>query len=210
MKNYLTIIIIFSLIGVSLYLLLIKEQRFYPENQENLHNIEPGKLPPLGNPEAPVKIIEFGDFLCSFCGQTVLELYPQIENLIEEGKVVLYFRDFVIHPEAIIIHNASRCANEEGKYWEFNKLAFKNLINGIQTTRKDILVNLAKDINLDLTKFENCLKENRYLEEIRNDTQYGLKIGIKGTPTFFINGKKIVGFDIKKIRSTINQLLSTK
>jgi protein-disulfide isomerase len=207
MKNLLPIVIIVALVIISGYFLLTKTQIPISQKQQIAEvQVQTGNLPPLGNPQAPIKIIEFGDFLCPFCARTVVELYPQIENLINQGKVVLYFRDFIIHPQAIIIHNAARCANEQGKYWEFNKNAFQKALSGVETSKKENLLSLAKELNLDLKSFEKCLDENKYNQDIQNDSQAGASAGVEGTPTFFINDKKIVGIDIPQIMSTINQL----
>jgi protein-disulfide isomerase len=204
MKNFLPIVIIVALVVISAYFLLTKTQVPTSQRQQPVE-VQTGNLPPLGNPSAPIKIIEFGDFLCPFCAHAVTDLYPQIENLINEGKVVLYFRDFVVHPQAMIIHNAARCANEQGKYWEFNKSAFQKFLNGVDTSKKENLLSLAKELNLDLTSFEKCLDENRYSQEIQNDFKAGVSAGVEGTPTFFINGQKVVGLNISKVMSTINQ-----
>jgi protein-disulfide isomerase len=205
MKNFLPIVIIVSLVVISASFLLTKTQVPTSQRQQSVE-VQTGNLPPLGNPNAPIKIIEFGDFLCPFCAHAVTMLYPQIENLINEGKVVLYFRDFVVHPQAMIIHNAARCANEQGKYWEFNKNAFQKFLNGVDTSKKENLLGLAKELDLDLQSFEKCLDENRYNQEIQNDFQAGVSARVEGTPTFFINGQKVVGLNISKIMSTINQL----
>jgi protein-disulfide isomerase len=204
MKNFLPIVIIATLVVISAYFLLTKTQVPTSQKQQSVE-IQTGNLPPLGNPNAPIKIIEFGDFLCPFCAQAVTDLYPQIEDLINQGKVVLYFRDFVVHPEANIIHNAARCANEQGKYWEFNKNAFQKFLNGVDTSKKENLLSLAKELNLDLQSFEKCLDENRYSQDIQNDFQAGVSAGVEGTPTFFINGQKVVGLNIYKVMSIINQ-----
>jgi len=204
MKNFLPVVIIAVLVIISGYFLLTKTQIPTSQKQQPVE-VQTGNLPPLGNPQAPIKIIEFGDFLCPFCARAVSELYPQIENLINQGKVVLYFRDFVVHPQAMIIHNAARCANEQGKYWEFNKNAFQKFLNGVDTSKKENLLSLGKELNLDLQSFEKCLDENRYNQEIQNDFQAGVRAGVEGTPTFFINGQKVEGLNIPKVMSIINQ-----
>jgi protein-disulfide isomerase len=211
MDKYLTTVIIAALVIVAGYFLLTKGPKIQtniPTNQQNnIINVETGNLPPLGDPNAPIKIIEFGDFLCPYCGQAVLNLYPQLEPLINEGKVVVYFRDFIIHPQATPIHNAARCANEQGKYWEFNKEIFKKFMNAEETTKKEVWQSLAQSLSLDLEKFNKCVDENRYLPDVRNDTQYGISVSVKGTPTFFINNQIVVGIDIPQIQSILKQLL---
>jgi len=206
MKNFLPTIVFVALIIISGYFLLTKTQKL--GGSKEIIEVQTGNLPPWGNPEAPIKIIEFGDFLCPFCARAITNLYPQIESLINEGKIVLYFRDFVVHPQAMIIHNASRCANEQGKYWEFNKLAFQKLLDDIEMTKKESLINLAQELNLDIQSFEKCVDENRYNQDIQNDFQAGINADVEGTPTFFINGQKVVGLNIPKIMSVINNLIN--
>ncbi len=207
MKKYLQIGLVVVIVGLSV---LFLTRTPIVNNQQSINKtftVDKGNLPPLGTSTAPITIIEFGDFLCPFCGRAVLELYPQIENLIQEGKVAIYFRDFVVHPQAMSIHNAARCANEQGKYWEFNKKIFIKFMNGETTTPKEVWLNLAKELGLDLQSFEKCVDENRYFNDIQKDNQEAYNLGLQGTPTFFINGKMIEGINIPEIMSTINQLL---
>lgn len=214
-NKFLSTVFVIALIIVAGFLLFTQGPRIQINNQPKTNNqtsqsnfnIEIGDLPPLGNPEASVKIVEFADFLCPYCAQTTVVLYPQLEPLIAQGKVVVYFRDFVVHPQATPIHNAARCANEQSKYWEFNKEIFKKFMNGEDTTKKEVWQNLAQALNLDLGKFNQCIDEGRYLQAVQNDTQYGINVGVSGTPTFFINNQKVVGIDIPKIQSTLNQLI---
>lgn len=206
---------IYLLVGLIIFLALsalilntpIKQQitTLTPQIEET--KIEVGTLPALGNPQASVKIIEFADFLCPYCALTVAELYPKLENLINQGKVAIYFKDFVVHPEALIIHNAARCVNEENKFWEFNKMVFKEFLDKKETYKKEVLIELAKSLGVNVGNFEKCLDEGRYLKEIQKDFEEAIRLDIKGTPTFFINGKKIEGLNINDILATINSLV---
>jgi len=214
MERFLLTVTVVAIIVVGGYFILtkgpkinIKNQPISVENQPLPVNVETGDSQPWGNPNAPIKIIEFGDFLCPYCARTVTDLYPQLEPLINEGKVVVYFRDFVVHTQATPIHNAARCANEQGKYWEFNKEIFKKFMNGENITKKEVWQSLAQSLGLDLESFNKCVEENRYLQDIQNDTQYGASVGVSGTPTFFINGQKVEGINIPKIQSILNNLL---
>ncbi len=207
MKNFIQIGLIVLIVGLFTFILVKTpfKELGSPKNQSV--TIDKGNLPPLGLATAPITVIEFGDFLCPFCARVVTDLYPQLENLIQQGKVAIYFRDFVVHPQAVPIHNAARCANEQGKYWEFNKEIFKKFMNGEITTKKEVWLNLANELGLDLQSFEKCVDENRYFNDIQKDNQEAYNLGLQGTPTFFINGKKIEGINIPAIMSTINQLL---
>jgi protein-disulfide isomerase len=203
MKNFLPIVIIVALVVISSYFLLTKTK--ITGQKEKTVEVQTGNLPPLGDPNAPIKIIEFGDFLCPFCARAVTIFYPQIENLINQGKVVLYFRDFVVHPQAMIIHNAARCANEQGKYWEFNKAVFQKFLNGVDTSKKENLLDIGQELELKLKEFNQCIEENRYVQNINLDMQEGIKLNVEGTPTFFINGEKVEGLNMPKVMSIINK-----
>ncbi len=213
MKKYLPAILIGILVAFLGYYLLFTKINIKPstginvESSQKISEVNQGNLPPLGQENAPIKVIEFGDYLCPFCGRTALELYPQLENLINQGKLVLYYRDFIVHSQAAAIANAARCANEQGKFWEYNKELFKKFMNNEETKTKQSWLDLAKSLNLDIGKFEKCVDENRYLSDVQNDTQEGYKLGVEGTPTFFINGERVVGADFDKFWSIVNKYL---
>ena len=80
-------------------------------------------------------------------------------------------------------------------------------MNNEETKTKQSWLDLAKSLNLDIGKFEKCVDENRYLSDVQNDTQEGYKLGVEGTPTFFINGEMVVGADFDKFWSIVNKYL---
>lgn len=188
---------------------LVKEVNF---------NINLGDLPPWGSETATIKIVEFGDFHCPFCALASNFLYPALEKYIKEEKVVFYFRDFPltnIHPLALNVHLASRCANEQGKYWEFHKEIYKEVYSKLQenssyfyTGEENYLVSLAEKLNLNKKLFEECFKAKNYEQLINKDISEGVSYGVNGTPTFFIikNGKtyKIEGFVPQILSEFIN------
>ncbi|GBD34888.1 Disulfide bond formation protein D [bacterium HR35] len=186
--------------------------------QEVNFNVNLGSLPPWGYEAAPIKIVEFGDFHCPFCALASNFLYPALEKYIKEEKVVFYFRDFPltqIHPLALNVHLASRCADEQGKYWEFHKEIYKEVYSKVQenlpyfnTGEENYLVGLAEKLNLNKSKFEECFKNKKYESMVNKDISEGDGYGVNGTPTFFIikNGKtyKIEGFVPQILSEFIN------
>jgi protein-disulfide isomerase len=143
-----------------------------------------------GPKDAPVTIIEFSDFQCPFCGRVVatlkevVRLYPQ--------QVRLAFRDFPIvslHPKASKAAEAARCAGEKGKFWEYHDLLFEAQA---QATTADFK-RFAEQLKLDANSFATCLDSGRYAAAVASDVQEGTRLGITGTPTFFINGRLVVG-----------------
>ena len=154
--------------------------------------------PVLGNPDAPITIVEFSDFQCPFCAKFHSQTLPLInENYIKSGKVNFVYRDFPIqnsHPNAMPAAVASECADDQGKFWEYHDMIFQN-----QGQWKDLeliqVVNLfkqyASELKLNEDEFGICLDSGKYLDEINNDLQEGQSYGVTGTPGFFVGNEKI-------------------
>ena len=143
-----------------------------------------------GAREAPVTIVEFSDFQCPFCKngtetvRQVLEKYP--------GKVKLVFRDFPIpnlHPAAPKAHEAARCAADQGKFWEYHDLLFEKS----PRQAPEDLKQYATDLELDPSPFAQCLDSGKHQAEVNRDVEEGARLGVTATPTFFINGRQLVG-----------------
>lgn len=145
-----------------------------------------------GNPDAPVIIVEFSDFQCPFCATFYQNTLSQIEeNYIKTGKVKFIFRDFPLsgHLNAQKAAEAAECADEQGKFWEMHNMIFDNQgAIGVVDLKQN-----AKSLGIDITAFNNCLDSGKYADEVIKDMNDGIAAGVKGTPTFFINGEKLVG-----------------
>jgi protein-disulfide isomerase len=138
-----------------------------------------------GNPKAKLVIVEFSDFQCPFCGQVEATLKTVLAKY--EGKVALAFRDMPIaqiHPFAQGAAEAARCAGEQGKFWEYHDLLFSDQ-NGLD--RNGLIAKAAK-LQLDARQFDSCISTEKYKAQIQQDNQEGLRVGVSGTPGFFING----------------------
>ena len=143
-----------------------------------------------GGEKAAVTIVEFSDFHCPFCRQVVSTL-AQLESRYGE-KIKLVFRDFPIeslHPGAPKAHEAARCANEQGKFWPYHDKLFASP----PSSSPEVFKGLAKEIRLDAGTFETCLSSGKYQAAIKEDIAEGNRIGVSGTPAFFINGRQISG-----------------
>jgi protein-disulfide isomerase len=154
-------------------------------------------LPPTkGSPEAKVTMVEFSDFLCPFCAQFAIWTLPKIEEeYVETGKVKLIFRNLPIHGEvAARAAEAALCAHEQGQFWEYHDRLFADSLNrGRKAFTPENLVALAVELGLDGEGFELCLDSRRYSSAVEEDIAEGKRLGVQGTPTFFINDRKIVG-----------------
>jgi protein-disulfide isomerase len=147
--------------------------------------------PALGPEDAPVLIVEFSDFQCSFCARFAEETLGQILDTYGD-RVRFVYRDFPItemHDYAQKAAEATQCANDQGKYWEYSDLLFKNQ----QALDVDSLKKYAEDLGLNTGAFNECLDSGQYTSEVQKDREEGESYGITGTPTFFINGRMLRG-----------------
>jgi protein-disulfide isomerase len=155
-------------------------------------NIEISNSPALGNPDAPITIVEFSDFQCPFCSRFHSQAYQQIKSQYGD-KVRFVFKHFPLdslHPAASFSANASECANEQGKFWEYHDQLF---INQADLSRAAIL-RYAQAVNIaDMDQFTACVDSGKYDTKVQADLLEGEGLGINGTPTFFINGQPIIG-----------------
>jgi len=148
---------------------------------------DPARL--KGNPKAPVMIVEFSDYQCPYCHQAE----PTVQAILAKygDKVSLSYRDYPlrnIHDHAEIAAEASRCALEQGKFWDYHDQLFK-----VTNLDKQALIGYAKDAKLDDKQFEACLTSEKYKAQIDKDLDEGRKAGVNGTPAFFINGVFLSG-----------------
>ena len=159
--------------------------------------------PYLGNENAKVTVIEFSDYQCPFCRKYWVESYPQLkEDYIDTNKIKYVFRDFPLnfHPSAPLASIAGNCVREqkgnEG-YFEFHDIAFSEqakLGQGtIQFSEDDVMSWVNQIDGIDKNKFGTCYNDPAQKAEIDADFAAGAKAGVSGTPSFFINGKLLVG-----------------
>jgi protein-disulfide isomerase len=139
---------------------------------------------------APVVIVEFSDFGCPYC-KSVVSTLKQLAAQYPD-KIRWVFRDFPIanlHPQAPKAHEAARCAGAQGKFWEYHDLLFER---SPRQSPAD-LAQYAKDLELDATRFQQCLESEAQQAAVDADIRDGERLGISGTPMFFINGRALIG-----------------
>ena len=146
--------------------------------------------PAKGPANAPVTIVEFSDFHCPFCKR----VNPTLDTIAQRygDRVRIVFRDFPIdqlHPGARKAHEAARCANEQGKFWAYHDMLFDK---APRATPED-LKTYARDLKLDVAAFDRCVASGKYVEAVRKDNEEGARLGVSGTPAFFINGRLVSG-----------------
>ena len=148
-----------------------------------------------GPENAKVTIVEFSEFQCPYCKQYNDTSYSQI--MADYGDKIRYiFRDYPLpmHNHAQEAAEASRCAGEQGKFWEYHdKLFVEQAIWTALATTTESFNNYATTLGLNAGQFSSCLSSGKYKEEVKNDAALGQKVGVSGTPSFFINGRQLVG-----------------
>ncbi|HKA34982.1 MAG TPA: thioredoxin domain-containing protein [Candidatus Binatia bacterium] len=152
--------------------------------------VDAGKGFARGAEKAPVKIVEFSDFQCPFCKAATTTMHQLLDQY--AGKIRWVFRDFPIasiHPLAPKAHEAARCAAEQEKFWQYHDLLFDRapLLSPAE------LKQYARELKLDAEAFDRCFDSGKYQPVVAADVAEGQRLGVSGTPAFFINGRLLVG-----------------
>ncbi|HVN27239.1 MAG TPA: thioredoxin domain-containing protein [Candidatus Binataceae bacterium] len=162
--------------------------------------------PERGPKDAPVTVVEFSDFQCPFCGRAEPTLKQVQEKYGDKVRVVYMDFPLGIHDHAIDAASAARCAQEQGKFWEFHDAMFADQ----SKLKTDDLKADAKKLGLDTAKFNECFDKGKYKPGVESDMAQGRDLGIDGTPAFFINGRLLNGAQpFEKFEETIDQELAT-
>jgi len=164
------------------------ERRREPKEKVTFDDLE-GK-PALGPKDAPVILVEFGDYHCPFCKRALPTVNQIMENY--KGKIRRVWRHFPLsfHKGAERTHQAAACAHEQGKFWDYHA--------GLFSVRPGAggdaaYIKLAQEAGLNKKKFKTCLESGKYQELIKQEVAKGVSYGVSGTPSFFINGNQISG-----------------
>lgn len=168
--------------------------------------------PMLGDPRAPVTVVEFADYQCPFCGRFYQTTEKSIiDTYVKTGKVKFVFRDFAfLGEESSLAAQAARCAGDQGKYWQYHDYLFdhQNGENEGSFAASHLKI-FAQTLGLATSQFNNCLDSGTHKKEVEDDTALGRKFGVNGTPSSFVNGAMITGavpfneFD-QKIKEALN------
>jgi len=146
----------------------------------------------LGEVDAPVTIIVFGDYECPFCERMYQDAEQQIrDEYVATGKARIVYRDFPLsfHPAAMPAALAAECAGDQGKYWNYHDALFDRQA---EIESMDYVA-LADELELDVDVFTQCFETEKYADEVAKDFQDGANAGVEGTPATFINGKLVSG-----------------
>lgn len=149
-----------------------------------------------GPENAKVTIVEFTDYECPFCGRHFEQTNPQIQaNYVDTGKVRYIARDLPLpfHNNAHTASQAARCAGDQNAYWEMHQALFEGQQEWTGGDAASIFSNYASQLGLNVSQFDTCLSSEKYKAAVDADLALAAEVGATGTPTFFINGERVVG-----------------
>lgn len=157
-----------------------------------------------GNKNATVKLVEYSDFQCPFCERH----YPVLKQILKDygDQVSLEYKHFPLsfHPFAQKAAEASECANDQGKFWEYHDKIFENQ----SALSLEAIKQWAVDLKLNASKFNTCLDSNKYAGRVAAELAEGEKLGVNGTPATFVNGQLVSGAQpYEAFKSIIDNLL---
>lgn len=167
-----------------------------------------------GSPNAPVVITEWFDYQCPACRSYSLNREPEIERLyVNTGKVRFVSRNLpFLGPESFLAAEAAECAADQGRYWAYRTLLFQRWQGeNVGAYRPENLKRLASELGLDRGKFDACLDSGKYREAVLAEVREGNALGVRATPTFFINGRPIEGVpSVERLGNLIEEELARK
>lgn len=167
------------------------------ENQTNDSEQPTLNAMTLGDPKAPVKIIEYASMTCGYCAEFHLQTLPKLKkDFIAKGIVYLEFREFPLDPWAAAASLTARCVagKSEQRFFAFLEVLFKKQLQWMNTEDRLLaLQSLAQQAGLSQKKFRACLENQKLLQGLNQNKQRGEKAGVNSTPSFFINGTLMKG-----------------
>jgi protein-disulfide isomerase len=181
-------------------------QVFLVAPESPVFSIATNDQPLLGSADAPVTIVAFTDYQCPSCAA----IHPVLEKLVKEygNKVRLVTRDFPLsqHTDAFKAAEAAEAAREQGKYWEYVQVLLRNQ----SALSVEKLKGYATDLALDRTRFDSALDSGKFKESVQRDLEDGVTLGINGTPTIFINGRRVSAKGYDELKAMIDTALKTR
>jgi protein-disulfide isomerase len=214
------VVIIAAVIGANYYRSSVQNERVTTNSNSNKGNVNAETLvrpdsPTLGAADAPVTVVEFLDPECEACAP----FSPVVKKLLKDydGKIRLVVRYMPLHPNSLTAATFTEAAGEQGKYWQAQEMLFQKqpewgTKHGPQATAPPAEINTlfrkyAMELGLDLNKMDAAFAENRYQAKVQRDLKDGQSLGVRQTPTFFVNGRRLARFSEADLRALINKEL---
>ena len=213
-------VIIAALIGANFYRSSVQNERLTTNSNSGQPDTNSEALirpdsPTLGAADAKVTIVEFLDPECESCAAFA----PIVKKIIKEneGKIRLVVRYMPLHPNSLSATTFTEAAGEQGKYWEAQELLFQKQFEwgtkhgpnaGPPADINTLFKKYATEMQLDMNKMNAAFAENRYQAKIQRDYKDGQTLGVRQTPTFFVNGRRLARFSEADLRVLIDEELN--
>jgi len=163
--------------------------------------------PVRGPADAKVTVVEFSDFQCPYCAKAVGEINQVLNKFPKDVKLVFKQYPLDNHSQAALAAESALAAQAQGKFWEMHDKMYANF----RAINRDHILAWAKEIGLDMTRFEADLASHKYASRVASEEKQGEKAGVEGTPTFFIDGKKLnASFELGTVGPIIAQEMSAR
>ena len=175
------------------------EQGLIIESSPKIEQVGPAKItmdtfllngsPILGDPNAPITLVEFGDYQCHYCNVFFESIEDDIiKNYVETGKVKMIFKDYnIIGPDSVKASQGAHCANDQGLFWEYHDILYSNWTgenNGWASGTN--LANFAQEVGLDTNEWSECMIQQKHSQTILNSNDDAKALELTGTPAFFV------------------------
>lgn len=200
------LIVAVVLVGVST---IVLQQN---QNKAKAEPVETSQDKSMGEVEAPVVVVEYGDYQCPACGRFASTIKPKlVEEFVNSGQVRFVFRSFqFIGEESQWAAEAAECANEQGKFWEFyDKLYSSQAGENAGAFQKENLEGFATELGLQTQQFTQCLVSGKYAEKVKAETLEAQNLGLRSTPSVIVNGELLnEGSDYEILSQKIRQILA--
>ena len=178
------------------------------EDMNKIYTIDPGVSTIIGKKDAPVTIVEFSDFQCPFCGR----FYPVVKDVLaaypDQVRLIIKNYPLPFHPNARPAAKLAMAANEQGKFQGMMEALLTNGGDVTEPKIKEYAKNLGLDYNKLMADYKN--KDAQWEKQIQDDMQLGAAVDVRGTPTFYLNGRKTNARDINSFKAQIDAILSGK
>ena len=193
-KNFPWVIVGAVTLAVLLIAVQLTSNRSAADTIPSLYSELPVHGTAIGNPDAPVTVVEYFDFQCPACQASSDQIVkPLLETYVREGKVRFIYNFFpILGPESVAAAQAAYCAMEQDAFWPYQHVLFAKRGTGNRGTySRRNLVNMARDIGLDVDAFTACLDGPVAEAYVQASYDYAVRVGLRGTPSFFVNDRPV-------------------
>ncbi len=160
-----------------------------------------------GDPNAPIKVVEYADFQCVACQNAFITLEPDlVRNFINTGKVFLTYEPFsFLGPESFRAAEAAYCAADQNKFWEYHDTLFENWAGENKGAFSDgNLIKFASQINFDENLFKECFNSGKYIQKVLDKANEASSLGINSTPTYLVNGQQVPAYQLLDVLASLD------